>query len=157
MLLTINVAFAVRENAPEDKDVLEWDFDKMERTVNSLFLSQVTVNRDETKVKRLLEAMDPSVKELKEVIESFETNEQIMSIIPKVMLSFIDQMWVRHLEQMAHLKEGIGLRHYQQEDPMRIYQREGLELFGKNYQELRRKIVEELVTFMKNITMNVEE
>lgn len=151
------IDFAVRENAPEDKDVLEWDFDKMERTVNSLFLSQVTVNRDETKVKRLLEAMDPSVKELKEVIESFETNEQIMSIIPKVMLSFIDQMWVRHLEQMAHLKEGIGLRHYQQEDPMRIYQREGLELFGKNYQELRRKIVEELVTFMKNITMNVEE
>lgn len=80
-----------------------------------------------------------------------------MAVIPKVMLSFIDHMWVRHLEQMAHLKEGIGLRHYQQEDPMRIYQREGLELFGKNYQELRRKIVEELVTFMKNITMNVEE
>ena len=151
------VDFAVRENAPEDKDVLEWDFDKMERTVNSLFLTPVTVNREETKVKKMLDAMDPSVKELTEVIEGFAENEQIMAIIPQVMLSFIDQMWVKHLEQMAHLKEGIGLRHYQQEDPMRIYQREGLELFGKNYQELRRKIVEELVTFMKNITMNVEE
>lgn len=151
------VDFAVRENAPEDKDVLEWDFDKMERTVNSLFLTPVTVNREETKVKKMLEAMDPSVKELTEVIEGFAENEQIMAVIPQVMLSFIDQMWVKHLEQMAHLKEGIGLRHYQQEDPMRIYQREGLELFGKNYQELRRKIVEELVTFMKNITMNVEE
>lgn len=151
------VDFAVRENAPEDKDVLEWDFDKMERTVNSLFLTPVTVNREETKVKKMLDAMDPSVKELIEVIEGFAENEQIMAVIPQVMLSFIDQMWVKHLEQMAHLKEGIGLRHYQQEDPMRIYQREGLELFGKNYQELRRKIVEELVTFMKNITMNVEE
>lgn len=151
------VDFAVRENAPEDKDVLEWDFDKMERTVNSLFLTPVTVNREETKVKKMLDAMDPSVKELTEVIEGFAENEQIMAVIPQVMLSFIDQMWVKHLEQMAHLKEGIGLRHYQQEDPMRIYQREGLELFGKNYQELRRKIVEELVTFMKNITMNVEE
>lgn len=151
------VDFAVRENAPEDKDVLEWDFDKMERTVNSLFLTPVSVNREETKVKKMLDAMDPSVKELTEVIEGFAENEQIMAVIPQVMLSFIDQMWVKHLEQMAHLKEGIGLRHYQQEDPMRIYQREGLELFGKNYQELRRKIVEELVTFMKNITMNVEE
>ncbi|WP_079524708.1 accessory Sec system translocase SecA2 [Solibacillus isronensis] len=151
------VDFAVRENAPEDKDVLEWDFDKMERTVNSLFLTPVTVNREETKVKKMLDAMDPSVKELTEVIEGFAENEKIMAVIPQVMLSFIDQMWVKHLEQMAHLKEGIGLRHYQQEDPMRIYQREGLELFGKNYQELRRKIVEELVTFMKNITMNVEE
>lgn len=156
-MMNETVDFAVRENAPEDQDTIEWDFDKMERTVNSLFLTQVTVNRDETKVKKLLEAMAPAVKELEDVIQSFETNEQIMDVIPKVMLSFIDQMWVRHLEQMAHLKEGIGLRHYQQEDPMRIYQREGLELFGKNYQELRRKIVEELVTFMKNITMNVEE
>lgn len=151
------VDFAVRENASEDKDMLEWDFDKMERTVNSLFLTPVTVNREETKVKRMLDAMEPSVKELTKVIEGFAENEQIMSIIPKVMLSCIDQMWVKHLEQMAHLKEGIGLRHYQQEDPMRIYQREGLEMFGKNYQELRRKIVEELVTFMKNITMNGEE
>src|SRR5690606_24998664 len=49
------VDFAVRENAPEDKDVLEWDFDKMERTVNSLFLTPVTVNREETKVKRMLD------------------------------------------------------------------------------------------------------
>ena len=150
------IDFAVRENAPEDKDVLEWDFDKMEHTVNSLFIQPISVNRDETKVKNLLNAMDPSVKELKAVIEGFADNEQIMAIIPKVMLSFIDQMWVRHLEQMAHLKEGIGLRHYQQEDPMRIYQREGLEMFGKNYQELRRKIVEELVTFMKNMTLNAE-
>lgn len=151
------IDFAVRENAPEDKDVLEWDFDKMEHTVNSLFLTQVIVNRDETKVKKLLETMKPSVEELKSVIEGFSENEQMMAVIPKVMLAFIDQMWVRHLEQMAHLKEGIGLRHYQQEDPMRIYQREGLELFGKNYQELRRKIVEELVIFMKNITLNTEE
>lgn len=80
-----------------------------------------------------------------------------MSIIPQVMLRFIDRMWVKHLEQMAHLKEGIGLRSYQQEDPMRIYQREGLELFGKNYQELRRSIVEDLVVFMKTIDAKEKE
>ncbi|ATP39056.1 accessory Sec system translocase SecA2 [Solibacillus sp. R5-41] len=151
------IDFAVRDNAPEDKNVSEWDFDKMERTVNSLFLTPVTIDRDETKVTKLLDAVDPSVKELKAVVESFADNEQMMAAIPQVMLGFINNMWVKHLEQMSHLKEGIGLRHYQQEDPMRIYQREGLELFGKNYQELRRGIVEELVTFMKNLKMNVEE
>ena len=156
-MMNETIDFAVRDNAPEDKDVLEWDFDKMERTVNSLFLTPVTVDREETKIKRLLEEMDPAVKELSEVIESFGENEQMMSVIPKVMLNFIDTTWVRHLEAMAHLKEGIGLRHYQQEDPMRIYQREGLELFGKNYQELRRKIVEELVTFMRNLKLSSEE
>lgn len=56
------VDFAVRENAPEDKDVLEWDFDKIERTVNSLFISPTTLDRDETKVTKILDALDPQVK-----------------------------------------------------------------------------------------------
>ena len=40
---------------------------------------------------------------------------------------------------------------------MRIYQREGLELFGKNYQELRRQIVEKIVIFMKSLTTQVQK
>ena len=129
----------------------------MERTVNSLFLTPVTVDRDESKHSRLLASMQPQVDEIKAMIETYSEDERMMQVIPRVMLSFIDSMWVKHLEQMAHLKEGIGLRHYQQEDPMRIYQREGLELFGKNYQELRRQIVEELVIFMKSLTKETQE
>lgn len=157
-MLGETIEFAVRDAAPEELEMIEWDYDKMERTLNSLFLSSVTIDRTEPKVARILAALKPQVDELKVTITDFEQNEQVMAIIPQVMLGFIDRMWVRHLEQMAHLKEGIGLRHYQQEDPMRIYQREGLEMFGKNYQELRRGIVEELVTFMKSIsTMTQEE
>ncbi|MEK4228410.1 accessory Sec system translocase SecA2 [Solibacillus sp. FSL H8-0538] len=151
------IDFAVRDAAPEELDRIEWDYDKMERTVNSLFLTDVIVDREEAKVARILAAMQPEMDALKATIDTFQENEQVMAIIPQVMLGFIDRMWVKHLEQMAHLKEGIGLRHYQQEDPMRIYQREGLELFGKNYQELRRSIVEELITFMKTISTNQEE
>lgn len=157
-MLDETIDFAVRDAAPEELEMMEWDYEKMERTLNSLFLSPVTIDRTEPKVARILAALKPQVDELKVTITDFEQNEQVMAIIPQVMLGFIDRMWVRHLEQMAHLKEGIGLRHYQQEDPMRIYQREGLEMFGKNYQELRRGIVEELVTFMKSIsTMTQEE
>ncbi|RKQ14576.1 accessory Sec system translocase SecA2 [Ureibacillus endophyticus] len=150
-MLLETVEFAVYDNAPEELDPMEWDFGKMENAVNSLFLTPVSINREETKAKRILESMQSSVDEIVSTIENFEQNEQVMAVIPQVMLRFIDTMWVKHLEQMAHLKEGIGLRHYQQEDPMRIYQREGLELFGKNYQELRRSIVGELITFMKQL------
>ena len=156
-MLDETVDFAVRDNAPEELDIIEWDFDKMERTVNSLFLTPVTVDRDESKVSRILASMQPQVDEIKAMIETYSEDERMMQVIPRVMLSFIDSMWVKHLEQMAHLKEGIGLRQYQQEDPMRIYQREGLELFGKNYQELRRQIVEELVIFMKSLTKETQE
>lgn len=151
------IDFAVRDNAPEELDSSEWDFDKMERTLNSLLLTSVTIDRTESKVTKILDSVNTHVFELRDYIESFKDNGQVMQIIPQVMLSYIDSMWVKHLEQMAHLKEGIGLRHYQQEDPMRIYQREGLELFGKNYQELRRGIVEELVIFMKSLATVQEE
>lgn len=151
------VDFAVRDNAPEEVDPIEWDFDKMEQTVNSLLLTPATLDRAETKVTKILDSLNSNVFELRDFIESFQSNEQVMNVIPQVVLSYIDATWVKHLEQMTHLKEGIGLRHYQQEDPMRIYQREGLELFGKNYQELRRSIVEELVAFMKNISAIEEQ
>mgnify|MGYP003439334229 FL=1 len=156
-MLDETVDFAVRDNAPEELDIIEWDFDKMERTVNSLFLTPITVDREESKHSRILASMQPQVDEIKAMIETYSEDERMMQVIPRVMLSFIDSMWVKHLEQMAHLKEGIGLRQYQQEDPMRIYQREGLELFGKNYQELRRQIVEELVIFMKSLTKETQE
>ena len=39
---------------------------------------------------------------------------------------------------------------------MRIYQREGLELFGRHYQKLRRNIASEVIGFMKLITQQQE-
>lgn len=153
------VEFAVHDNAPEELDVSEWKHDEIERVINSLFLTPVTIDRNEPKVKRILEAIKPSLDELLEFIESFKENERVMEVSTQVMLNYIDSIWIKHLEQMTHLKEGIGLRQYQQEDPIRIYQREGLELFEKNYQELRRNIVQEIVNFMKSLTVKeqVEE
>ncbi len=156
-MLDETVDFAVRDHAPEELSMVEWEFDKMEQTVNSLFLTPVTIDRQEEKINRILASMQPQVDEIKQMIDTYSENERMMQVIPNVMLAYIDRMWVKHLEQMSHLKEGIGLRQYQQEDPMRIYQREGLELFAKNYQELRRQIVQELVIFMKDLTTQMQE
>lgn len=156
-MLHETIDFAVRDNAPEELNPVEWNFDKIEQTLNSLYLTPISLNRDVSKIKSIFDQVEPGFLEVKAYIEQFKENEQIMQMIPQVMLSFIDDMWVKHLEQMAHLKEGIGLRSYQQEDPMRIYAREGLELFGKNYQELRRAIVEDLVIFMKSISSEEQE
>lgn len=156
-MLHETIEFAVLDNAPDDVDPMEWDFDAMERSLNSMFITPVEINRKETNAKRILKAVSPNVDELAEYIRQYEENESVMNFIPKIMLTYIDQMWVKHLEQMTHLKEGIGLRRYQQEDPMRIYQREGLELFGKNYQEVRRKIIIDLTGFLKNLQKSEEE
>jgi len=46
-----------------------------------------------------------------------------------VMLSVIDGLWKEHLLSMDHLKEGIGLRGYAQQDPLVAYKRESYDMF----------------------------
>lgn len=155
-MLRETVEFAVLDAAPEEISSIEWNYDQMESSLNSLFNTPVTIDREAGKVKQILADIQPSEQELLNRIEQFAENEQVIAVLPQIMLSYIDSGWVKHLEVMAHLKEGIGLRHYQQEDPMRIYQREGLELFGKNFQELRRSIIIEITGFMKQIEAQQE-
>ena len=47
----------------------------------------------------------------------------------RVMLQIVDNQWKDHLLSMDHLRDGIGLRGYAQQDPLREYQREGYDMF----------------------------
>ncbi|WP_312130517.1 accessory Sec system translocase SecA2 [Lysinibacillus capsici] len=156
-MLRETVDFAVHDAAPEDVSSIEWDYEQMENALNSLFITPVTINRELGRTKQILAEIQPSEQELLDHMETFAENERVIEVLPQIMLSHIDSGWIKHLEAMTHLKEGIGLRHYQQEDPMRIYQREGLELFGKNFQELRRSIIVEITGFMKTVEAQQEE
>ena len=46
-----------------------------------------------------------------------------------VMLSVLDGLWKDHLLTMDHLKEGIGLRGYAQQDPLVAYKKESFDMF----------------------------
>ncbi len=65
----------------------------------------------------------------------YDVKEQILSA-PQlryhervVMLSVLDGLWKEHLLNMDHLKEGIGLRGYAQQDPLVAYKKESFEMF----------------------------
>ena len=53
-------------------------------------------------------------------------------------------MWKEHLLAMDHLKEGIGLRGYAQQNPLIVYKKEGFALF----QELIDRVKEEIVRIL---------
>jgi preprotein translocase subunit SecA len=61
-----------------------------------------------------------------------------------VMLSVIDGLWKDHLLSMDHLKEGIGLRGYAQQDPLVAYKRESFDMF----QAMMDKFHEDTVRFL---------
>ncbi len=61
-----------------------------------------------------------------------------------VMLSVIDGLWKEHLLSMDHLKEGIGLRGYAQQDPLVAYKRESYDMF----EAMMLKFQEDTVRFL---------
>ncbi|HZE21813.1 MAG TPA: SEC-C metal-binding domain-containing protein, partial [Desulfobaccales bacterium] len=64
-----------------------------------------------------------------------------------IMLQTVDNLWKDHLLSMDHLKEGIGLRGYAQQDPKIVYKKEAFEMF----QEMVMRIKEETVKILFRI------
>jgi preprotein translocase subunit SecA len=48
-----------------------------------------------------------------------------------VMLRVIDTYWMRHIDTMSELRQGVTLQAYGQQNPLVIYQKEGLSLFNE--------------------------
>ena len=44
-----------------------------------------------------------------------------------------------HIDNMDHLKQGIGLRAYKQQDPVQAYQMEGSEMFAEMIENIKMK------------------
>jgi preprotein translocase subunit SecA len=82
--------------------------------------------------------------------ESYEAKEKILGAETMryhermVMLSVIDGLWKDHLLSMDHLKEGIGLRGYAQQDPLVAYKKESFDLF----EAMMTKFQEDTVRFL---------
>ncbi len=64
-----------------------------------------------------------------------------------IMLQTVDSLWKDHLLRMDHLKEGIGLRGYAQQNPLLVYKKEGFEMF----QDLVDRIKQETIQILFRI------
>jgi len=58
-----------------------------------------------------------------------------------LMLRIIDGLWVEHLTEMDHMRQGIGLQAYAQRDPLVAYKREGAALFQALLDSIRHDVV----------------
>jgi preprotein translocase subunit SecA len=53
-----------------------------------------------------------------------------------VMLRVIDTYWMRHIDAMSELRQGVTLQAYGQQQPLTIYQKEGLRMFNEMIQNI---------------------
>ncbi|PEL79690.1 accessory Sec system translocase SecA2 [Bacillus wiedmannii] len=114
----------------------EWDFASLTANINEILpvenmpsLSANNVHSPED----LQSVLKETLSLYKERVNELNSHTDLQQSLRYVSLHFLDQNWVNHLDAMTHLKEGIGLRQYQQEDPTRLYQKEGLDIFLYTY------------------------
>ena len=62
----------------------------------------------------------------------------------EALMQVLDQLWMEHLENMEHLRSGIGWRSIGQKDPLVEYRREGQTLFEQMQATLRSEVVRAL-------------
>ncbi len=120
------------EFAPEDQRNEDWNLKGLEeRLVDHFGFNMQTAGFKPLEMTRH-ELGDEIFAKL---TEAYETKEKILGAPTMryhermVMLSVIDGLWKDHLLSMDHLKEGIGLRGYAQQDPLVAYKKESFDLF----------------------------
>ncbi len=71
-----------------------------------------------------------------------------------ISLRVIDTNWMNHINNMEHLRDGVGLRGYANEDPLQAYIKEGYQIFDN----MMDKISEETSLFLlrAEIRQNIE-
>jgi preprotein translocase subunit SecA len=87
---------------------------------------------------------DLAMKEVKKAYASKETeleSDVMRKVEREVYLQVLDTLWMQHLENMQHLREGIHWRSVGQRDPLVEYRSESQKLFDSLQQTLRDEVL----------------
>jgi preprotein translocase subunit SecA len=120
------------EFAPEDQHPDQWNIKGMDEKLMGQFgfsMSAAGINPHELARHELGDEIFEKLKQQYEQKEHILSAPQMRYHERMVMLSVIDGLWKDHLLAMDHLKEGIGLRGYAQQDPLVAYKRESFDMF----------------------------
>lgn len=82
-----------------------------------------------------------------------ELGPQIREIERVILLRVVDTKWMDHIDNMDHLKKGMGLRAYKQQDPVQAYQFEGSEMFDEMIQSINL----DTIKYMMHVQIRREE
>jgi preprotein translocase subunit SecA len=119
------------ENAPEKVHPEQYNFAQIFTQVFEIFGLQLEGSLDTANLTRheLGDAIFDQLQARYNVKEQIIGEPQMRYHERIVMLSVLDALWKQHLLDMDHLKEGIGLRGYAQQDPLVAYKKESFEMF----------------------------
>jgi preprotein translocase subunit SecA len=132
---TKQLATSPEVTSDQFEDIVREVFPFDEPTLDRLFDS------DATKFEAVL---NTEAKELYQAREVAFTKDIMRKVEREVYLQILDNLWMQHLENMDHLREGIHWISVGQQDPLVEYRRRGQILFESMQLELRHEVLRSL-------------
>ncbi len=162
-----DIAAKIKENRSEVIDFLlqdceiidglpseDYDLDCLIKSVAEVsgveFSKDMFENKEPEEIKEVILAALEELYEYK--MQPFDA-EQRKEVEKLIYLQTLDNLWREHLYEMDTLKTGIGLRGYNQKDPLTEYKQESYRLF----EELIKKIKIESVKFVHRVEFNFQD
>ena len=116
------------------------------------YLEEIYIPKDMISVEELGKTSNDEIKDTlldlaHKIYDAKEENfgeEQIREVERVILLRVVDSKWMDHIDAMEHLKQGIGLRAYKQQDPSQAYQMEGSDMFAEMIETIKTETVKYL-------------
>jgi len=127
-----NMANSPLLTSDEFEDAIREVFPFDEPTLDRLF---------DTEADKFEPVLQTAAKELYAGREAAFTPDILRKIERDIYLQVLDDLWMQHLENMDHLREGIHWMSVGQQDPLVEYRRRGQQLFDSMQHDLRHTVL----------------
>lgn len=113
--------------------------DEVEAKLNEIFSNEQ--KNDKEIIEETKEFLQQELQTIYSVKEK-ENGENVMRAIERsILLRTIDQHWMNHLDAIDHMRQGIGLRGYGQQDPLIEYKKEAFDMFSQLLGNIRNTVL----------------
>ncbi|MEK4305962.1 preprotein translocase subunit SecA [Oceanobacillus sp. M60] len=116
----------------QDNDEDKWNLDAIVEYIEGNLLEQgdmTTAELQDKEAEEITGIIMEKVNRRYDAKEAELTPEQFVEFEKVILLRTVDTKWMDHIDQMDQLRQGIHLRAYGQNDPLREYQMEGFTMF----------------------------
>ncbi len=131
----------------------EWETENMRKDIAGMFpvidenMKKIdTIIKDNSKDDRetiasIIEHFFALAKNAYGLKEKDNGDTAMRAIERSILLRTVDQHWMNHLDAIDHLRQGIGLRGYGQQDPLIEYKREAFDMFSQLMANIRHTVL----------------
>lgn len=134
----------------------EWDIEAIIDFVETNLLPEDRLDEEDLEDLEPQEMIDLIYQEVEKCYQEKQEelgNDRLQEFSKVVTLRTVDRKWMDHIDAMEHLRQGIHLRAYGQNNPLREYQMEGFAMF----EEMIAEIQEEVIKYVMKSVISEEE